>query len=587
MPCPYLGGFDLPTDMTRRAFATRVAALGVASPLLADLVFARIVGGEPITARTLREAEVLAGVSLTDAQRARMVDDLQGNAEGYAALRAMAMPNAVLPAVHFDPFTPAGVAPRVGSERMELPQLDGATRPPGDTDLAFAGVALLSHLIATRQVTSVELTRLALDRLERHDAALRCVVRLTAERALDTAARMDAETANGRSRGPLHGIPYGAKDLLAARGYATEWGTPPFAGQTFDDDAHVVARLDRAGAVLVAKLSLGELAWGDVWSGGRTNTPWNTAEGSSGSSAGSAAAVAAGLVPFAIGSETLGSIVSPSTRCGTTGLRPTFGRVSRTGAMALSWTMDKLGPICRSALDCALVFDAIAGRDPHDPTSRDAPFPFDPLAPLSDLRVGVIAPIVGTSTEAADRAAIAVVERLVGAPLRAVTLPGGYPLGVMTDVLSVEGAAALDALAFPGPDGAAPAFDRMVRQTEDSWPHVLRVARFVPAVEYIQMQRARTRLMEDMARAMGDLDVVVAPSFAPGLLAVTNLTGHPCVVVPHAFQPVLNATEGDPRRSARSFSFVGGLDRDAEALRLAHAFQTATDWHTRRPPVGG
>ncbi len=576
--------------MTRRLFAARVAAVGIASPLFADLVFARAADGDPITARTVREAETLAGLTLTDAQRESLVRDLAGNAEGYAAIRALDLPNSVPPATRFDPFTPVGVAPRVGPGRGAMrPEFGGATRPSDDTDLAFAGVGMLSHLIATRQVTSTELTRLFLDRLARiGQGDLKSVVRLTADRALDTAARMDAETAAGRSRGPLHGIPYGAKDLLAARGYPTEWGTPPFAGQTFDDDAEVVARLDRAGAVLVAKLSLGELAWGDVWTGGRTNNPWNVAEGSSGSSAGSAASVAAGLVPFAIGSETLGSIVSPSTRCGASGFRPTYGRVSRAGAMALSWTMDKLGPICRSAADCALVFDAIAGRHDGDASTRDAPFDFDALAPIGGLRIGVIAPTPGSASEAADLAAIAVVERLYGKPLRPLLLPlDRYPLGAMTEVLSVEGAAAFDALAFAGPGGESPGLDRMVRQTADSWPHTLRVARFVPAVEYIQMQRARTRLMEDVARAMGDLDVVVAPSFAPGLLAATNLTGHPCAVVPHAFAPVRGAEADDARRNPRSISFVGALDRDDAALHVAAAFQAATDWHTRRPPVGG
>jgi len=320
-----------------------------------------------------------------------------------------------------------------------------------------------------------------------------------------------------------------------------------------------------------------------VWTGGRTNNPWNVEQGSSGSSAGSASAVSAGLVPFAIGSETLGSIISPSTRCGVTGHRPTYGAVSRAGAMALSWTMDKLGPICRSALDCALVFDAIRGADPANATSKDAsarnvPFPFNPASSVRGLRVGYLASAFARDgrTRAADNAALDVVRGL-GVTLREVELPDGYPLDVMTDMLTVEGAAAFDALAHNG------GFDRMVRQTEDSWPHVLRVARFYPAVDYVQLARARTRLMQDTARAFGDLDVIVAPSFAPRLLAITNLTGHPCVVVPHAFFDVENQPA---RKNPASFSFIGGLDRDAEALRLAHAFQTATEHHRRRPPVG-
>ncbi len=345
----------------------------------------------------------------------------------------------------------------------------------------------------------------------------------------------------------------------------------------------MIRKLEAAGAVLVAKTSLGELAWGDVWTGGRTNNPWNVAQGSSGSSAGSAATVSAGLVPFAIGSETLGSIVSPSTRCGDTGLRPTYGAVSRAGAMALSWTMDKLGPICRSALDCALVFDAIrgterAGAPARDASARDVPFPFDADRPLSALRVGFLASAFAATgrTHDADNAALDVL-RAQGVTPVPVELPDGYPLDVMTDMLNVEGAAAFDELAHNG------GFDQMVRQTKDSWPHSLRVARFLPAVDYVQLARARTRLMQDTAHAFGGLDVIVAPSYAPRLLAITNLTGHPCVVVPHAYFDV----EGQPtRKNPASLSFIGALDHDAEALRLAHAFQSATDFHRRRPPVG-
>jgi Asp-tRNA(Asn)/Glu-tRNA(Gln) amidotransferase A subunit family amidase len=567
--------------MDRRAFAAHIAAFGVASPLFPDLVFARAVEG-PITAQTLKEAESLAGITLTDAQRERMVDDLQQAREGFDAIRAMNLPNSVAPSVRFDPFTPAGLTPRTGTARARVTP-PRVAKPASDTDLAFLGVAGLAHLVRTRQVTSTRLTELFLSRLREYDPVLKCVVSFTEARAREAAARADREIAAGRYRGPLHGIPYGAKDLLSARGYPTTWGTPPFADQTLDVDAEVVRKLDAAGAVLVAKLSLGELAWGDVWTVGRTNNPWNVEVGSSGSSAGSASAVSAGLVPFAIGSETLGSIVSPSTRCGVTGHRPTFGAVSRAGAMALSWTMDKLGPICRSALDCALVFNAIRGTDPagapdKDAAARDVPFPFNPASPLRTLKVGYLASAFARDgrTKAADNAALDAIRGL-GVTPRSVELPDGYPLDIMVDMLSVEGAAAFEALAHDG------GFDRMVRQTEDSWPHVLRAARFYPAVDYVQMARARTRLMQDTARAFGDLDVIVAPSFAPRLLAITNLTGHPCVVVPHAFFDV----EGHPERKApASFSFIGGLDRDAEALHLAHAFQTATDHHRRRPPVG-
>ncbi|MFN3596970.1 MAG: amidase [Rubricoccaceae bacterium] len=582
----------MPLD--RRAFVARVAALGTGSALLPGVLWAQAARG-PITPETVRAAEALAGITLTDAQREALVADLQQTAEGADAVRAMRMPNAVPPAVRFDPFGPAGLAPRAlaeGGPAFALP--DPGPVPAAEADLAFASVADLGAWLAAGAVTSRRLTTLALERLERYDPTLRCTVRTLPARALAAADAADARRAAGARRGPLDGVPYGVKDLLAVAGAPTEWGTPPFAGQTFAADAAAVRRLDAAGAVLVAKLALGELAWGDVWAGGRTNNPWNVDVGSSGSSAGSAAAVAAGLVPFALGSETLGSIVSPSTRCGVTGLRPTFGAVSRAGAMALSWTMDKLGPLARSALDCALVFDALRGADPEDAPERDAaardvPFPFDPARPLATLRAGVLepvpppagAPAAARATYEATVAAQAVVRRLLaeaGAPPpRPFALPEGFPASYLASLLSVEGAAAFDALVTEG------GLDAMVRQTPDSWPHVFRAARFTTAVDYVQALRARTRLMEATARAFGDLEVVVAPSFAPGLLQVTNLTGHPCVVVPHGFLPV----EGHPeRRQPVSFSFVGGLDCDAEALRLAHAFQQATDWHRRRPPVG-
>lgn len=585
--------------MDRRAFAARVAALGVTSPLFPGVLFAQAAATPgPITEATVRAAEAIVGLVLTDAQRARMVDDVQALRADAEAVRALALPNDVSPSVRFDPFTPAGLAPR--------PLRDGGPRfgrtavpalPASDTDLAFLSVAELGALVRARRVTSRRLTELALARLRRYDADLKCVVTLLDARALAAADRADALLARGTYLGPLHGIPYGAKDLLAARGGPTTFGTPPFADQVLDYDAEVVRKLDAAGAVLVAKLSLGELAWGDVWTGGRTNSPWNVEMGSSGSSAGSAAAVAAGLVPFAIGSETLGSIVSPSTRCGTTGLRPTYGAVSRAGAMALSWTMDKLGPICRSALDCALVFDAIRGADPsnaprRDASARDVPFPFRPAASLRGLRIGYLdgafdAPTGRADTpdnrlvHAANAEALALVRRLAAqagaAALVPLRLPQDVPAGALTDMLSVEGAAAFDPLVTSG------GLDRMVRQTEDAWPHVFRVQQFMPAVQYLQMARARTCLMEAMAEAMRGVDVFLAPSFAPGLLGVTNLTGHPCVVLPHAFLPV----EGQPeRRRPATLSFIGGLDREAEALRLAHAFQQATDFHRRRPPVG-
>ncbi len=567
----------------RRAFVERMSLLGLgaafpltaaAAPLPADIS----APPPPVTVDDIAAAEKVAGVSFRPEQREMLVQDVEEALEGYEALRALDMPNSVAPALQFNPFVgitpPVVPAPSVPAESWLVEN----ARPSGETDLAFAGVARLGHLLRTGQITSVALTRLFLDRLARFDGVLHAVVTLMPERALAEAAQADREIAAGGWRGPLHGIPYGAKDLLAAAGASTTWGTAPYRTQVFDADAAVVEKLREAGAVLVAKLTLGELAWGDVWFGGMTRNPWNAEQGSSGSSAGPAAAVSAGLVPFAIGSETLGSIVSPATRNGVTGHRPTYGRVSRNGAMALSWSMDKLGPMARSALDCALVFDAIHGATLGDASSRTVPFPFDPAQPLDLLRIGYFADLFDAeySGQAADRAALDVLRRH-GINLRPVSLPQDIPAGIITTMLSVEAAAAFDALTRSGQ------VDEMVRQTRNAWPHVFRAARLVPAVEYIQMARARTLLIEEMDEAFRSFDVIVSPSFNGGILQITNLTGHPCVVVPNAF----NMVEGQAdRRSPGSISFIGALDRDDAALRVAHAFQEATDFHLQRPPIG-
>jgi Asp-tRNA(Asn)/Glu-tRNA(Gln) amidotransferase A subunit family amidase len=354
----------------------------------------------------------------------------------------------------------------------------------------------------------------------------------------------------------------------------------PYKEQVIEADAAVVEKLEAAGAVLVAKLSLGALAWGDVWFGGTTKNPWNIEQGSSGSSAGPGAAVAAGLVGFAIGSDTLGSIVSPSTRNGVTGHRPTFGLVSRHGAMTLSWSMDKLGPMARSALDCALIFDAIRGADLRDPSTLDAPFPFDPSMDVTRLRVGYLAEAFEGdeyNNQEADRQALDVLRGL-GVTLRPMTLPDDLPVGAMLLTLNVEAAAAFDELTRTG------GVDQMVRQGRNTWPHSFRQARYVPAVEFWQANRARTLLMQQMAALMEDVDVFVSPSFRGGTLRITNLTGHPCVCLPNAFHP-LDDDPASPRRQPGSITFAGGLYKDAEVLALAHAYQHATDFHRRRPPI--
>ena len=469
-------------------------------------------------------------------------------------------------------------------------------------------------------MTVVQLTEMYLARLKRFNPQLAFLVTLTEERAKAQAAELDAELARGRYRGPLHGIPWGAKDLLSVRGYPTTWGAGGFQQQVFNDDATVVKRLDEAGAVLIAKLSLGALAMGDKWFGGRTRNPWNSSEGSSGSSAGSASATASGCVAFAIGSETLGSISSPSTRCGTTGFRPTFGFVPRTGAMALAWTMDKLGPICRAAEDCALVMQSIYGPDGLDSTVHSAPFLWDPNIDWKQLRVGYAKnlfedqssaenpPPNGTPEElkeweshkedranararreydrAYDLAALAKL-RTMGVDLQVVELPD-LPLDAISLLLNAEAAAAFDDLTMTGRD------ELLTEQGPDDWPNIFRAARFYPAVEYIQANRARTVAMRQMAKLFETVDIIVVPSSSDAQLILTNLTGHPAVIVPNGLRgndapkpPAVDTGEDDSiggPGTPVSLTFLGRLYNDSALLAFAAAYQRATDFLHLHPP---
>lgn len=528
--------------------------------------------GADSTAANLSPAQVaaaadVAGLRFTAAEIDSMLEELETALGQFQVIREHAPPNGAPPASRFYP-EPAGCRPAPAREglRLRAPRRDAP--PERREDLAFYTVRELGELIRTGRLTSVELTRFCLDRLRRHGPALECVITLTGERALEEARRADGEIAAGRYRGPLHGIPYGAKDLLAAAGYPTTWGAAPYRTQRIERDAAVVRRLEHAGAVLVAKLTLGALAWGDVWFGGTTRNPWDLEQGSSGSSAGSAAAVAAGLVPFAIGTETWGSIVSPSTRCGVTGLRPTFGRVSRDGAMALSWTMDKIGPICRTAEDCAIVFDAIRGADPADPASVDRPYGYDAEIDLPSIRIGYLAELFEQEYRCAERDSAALEAlRDLGADLVPVSLPE-FPVDALSFVLSAEAAAAFDELTRSGRD------DLMVRQVKNAWPNVFRAARLIPAVEYIQADRLRRLLALEMADFFGEIDCYVAPSFGGDNLLRTNLTGHPCVVLPTGFDG-----EGHPT----SITLVGRLWDEGLILAVAAAYQEATGWDERHP----
>jgi Asp-tRNA(Asn)/Glu-tRNA(Gln) amidotransferase A subunit family amidase len=526
-----------------------------------------------ITKEMLAAAETVIGLEFTDAERDLMLAGLNSALEGYAALRKVTLPNSVYPALRFDPmaFQPESAAAPTAKRGRRAAEIKPVkvVRPKTPEELAFLTVFELGVLIQTGQVTSEELTELALDRLKRFDKELLCVVNLTEERALKQARSADVETKGGQSRGPLHGIPWGAKDLLAVPGYPTTWGSPLYKDQVLPETATVVERLDMAGAVLVAKLTLGEFAQGDVWFGGTTKNPWKTDQGSSGSSAGPASATASGCLPFAIGSETLGSIVSPATRCGVTGLRPTFGRVSRAGAMALSWSMDKLGPLCRSAVDCGLVFGAIHGPDGKDPTVVARSFDWTAGRGLAGLRIGYLKVAFDAEhqTKAFDDQALEVLKGLGVQPLP-IELPGDLPVGPLRIILSAEAAAAFDEITRSNRD------DQMVQQTRNAWPNSFRTSRFIPAVEYIQANRIRTLLMQKMAELMRTVDVFVTPSFGGNVLLTTNLTGHPALVLPNGFNP-----DGTPV----SLSFIGKLFGEAELLAVAEAYQSATDFHRRHP----
>ncbi|HXF62534.1 MAG TPA: amidase [Caldilineaceae bacterium] len=525
----------------------------------------------PVTDAHIAAGGALIGLDFTEDERALMRKGVNEHLAAYGQIRGVPLPNQVMPAIRFDPRPPAPLPP---SPRRPLTPSPAALPPlPDDLPanieaLAFAPVTLLAELIRTRRVTSLQLTEMYLDRLKRYGPTLECVVTLTEELARAQATRADAEIAAGRYRGPLHGIPWGAKDLLATRGYPTTWGAPPYKDQVIDQDATVVQRLEEAGAVLVAKLTLGALAWGDVWFGGKTRSPWNLEEGSSGSSAGSGAATAAGLVGFSIGTETFGSIVSPSNECGVTGLRPTFGRVSRHGAMALCWTLDKIGPMCRAVEDCALVFDAIYGPDGLDPTVVDMPFDYQPGVDLSKLRIGYLKADfeVERPTKALDDQSLRVL-RALGADLIPIELPD-YPTDALLFILWVEAAAAFDELTRSNRD------DELALQIEMAWPNKMRVARLAPAVEYIQANRVRMLVMQAMAKLMDQVDLYVTPTFGRSLW-LTNATGHPQVALPNGFR-----ANGLPS----TISLVGRLYDEGTLLAVAKALQDATDFHRQIPP---
>jgi Asp-tRNA(Asn)/Glu-tRNA(Gln) amidotransferase A subunit family amidase len=491
------------------------------------------------------------------------------------------IPNDVPPAFRFDPVLP-GMKLDTEKRPMRISRPGMSAAPKNLEDGAFYTVRQWAELIRMKKVSAVALSEMYIERLERYDPVLLFNITLTADRAMAQAREADKEIAAGKYRGPLHGIPWGAKDLIAVKGYRTTWGAGGYEKQEIDEDATVVKRLDQAGAILIAKLTLGALAMDDGWFGGKTRNPWNTEQGSSGSSAGPASATASGCVGFAIGSETLGSIASPSTRCGCTGLRPTFGRVPRTGAMALSWTMDKLGPICRSVEDCALVLDTIHGPDEKDWTVKSASFNWDAMLDAKKLRVGYLKDEFekkpGDDETKDDKAAreerakfdqqtLNVLRSNLGLDVKPVSAPD-FPYTHLVFLLNAEGGAAFDELTRNGRDKL------LTGQTKDDWPNIFRESHFIPAVEYVNANRARYLGMQKWAEMFSNFDVIVAPTFGDQLV-ITNLTGNPALILPNGFRK-----DGTPT----SITFLGQLYGEAKLLAAARAYQEATDFHLKHPP---
>ncbi len=571
--------------MNRRRFFTALTsafAAGAAAPALAQ---APAAAPQRIDRLRLDAAESIFGVDFDEAEEQMALNSVNRNLQSYEALRKLNVPLDTEPAVTFRPYLPGkkptGKATPGARLRMTKTAVPANLTPD---QIAFLPVTALATLIESKRITSTELTKLYLDRLKKHGETLKCVVTLTEELALKQAAAADAEIKAGKYRGPLHGIPWGAKDLLATKGYKTTWGATPYKDQVIDLDATVVERLDAAGAVLVAKLSMGALAQGGVWFGGSTRNPWNTERSSSGSSAGPGAATSAGLVGFSIGTETLGSIMSPSVANGVTGLRPTYGRVSRHGAMALSWTMDKIGPMCRSVEDCALVLNAIYGSDGRDDTVTDAPFDWNFDRPLSSMRIGYIqkeleaAPNNPKPTEAqratadARRAMYAQaleVFRKAGAKLEPIAMPD-FPTGSISFVLSAEAAAAFDDLTRDKDKLAT-----LTGQSAGDWPNTFRSSRFIPAVEYIRAMRARRLLMQEMDTLMSQYDVFLSPAPGSASLTITNLTGHPALALKCGFIDKMPA----------SIMVTGRLYDEATVCRVALAYEQATEWHKQHPTL--
>lgn len=544
--------------MNRRSWLKAITATGIGSLVFQRALAAQAQGAEELTADMIRQAQWITGSELTQEEVEELQDSLQRKREAWSAVRDLEIDPSVAPVVHFRPLTQYYDRP---PQRLNF-SLPDRKRPDSDQELAFLSVLELAALLRTRQVTSLELTQLYLQRLKQYDSMLHCVVTLTQDLAIKQARQADKEISEGRFRSLLHGIPWGAKDLMTVPGYPTTWGAPQFENQQLTDPATVYQRLEESGAVLVAKLSLGALAMGDRWFRGQTRNPWDVSRGSSGSSAGSASATAAGLVAFAIGTETLGSILSPSRVCGTVGLRPTFGAVSRHGCMPLSWTMDKVGPITRHVTDAQAILEIIQGPDGKDPTLVQRPLNLNASVPLERLRVGYTP---ARRREASERQDLQMLKDL-GCQLVEVDLPEEIPAYPLTMVLEVEGASV---------------FESWMKKRDvegwNAWPRIFRTAQFVPAVDYLRAQRLRARLVEQMEALFDQVDVLCNAND----LVITNLTGHPSLSFPFAFR------EREERELPQPCVLTGRYFDEGTLCLLGSAMHARAGTLARRPDLDG
>ncbi len=558
------------TIVNRKLRVIGIIALFFISSFSLGWITSNLSEEKPVTKEIIAYAAKLIGLQFTDAKIDSMVDGLSDQYKSLQKIRDYHLSNSDSPALLFNPV-PAGFTFDAAQKPVVYSDYSKTKMPSNKNDLAYYSIGELSWLIKNRKISCEELTRFYIERLKTYSPKLECVITMTDDYAIMQAKKLDKELAEGHYRGPLHGIPYGLKDLFAVKGYKTTWGTPPYKEQVLDTTATIVKKLEQAGAILTAKTTLGELAMDDVWFGGWTRNPWDITQGSSGSSAGSASAVSAGLLPFAIGTETWGSIVSPSTVCGVTGLRPTFGRVSRAGAMALSWSMDKVGPICRNAEDCAIVFNVIRGKDNLDLTVTDIAFNYNSNLNIKKLRVGYLASDFAHQYDFHSNDSIAL-EKLKSSGLKIspVILPADIPVDDLALILYAEAGAAFDELTRNGGD------DALVRQFKNSWPNIFRTSRFIPAVEYINANRIRLKLSVEMNKLMKNYDVLIVPSLEGNNLLLTNLTGHPSITVPDGF-----SDKGTPT----SITFTGNLYDEGTIIAFAKYYQNLTNYHLKHPDL--